>query len=149
MTAGPFLLYDTTLAALMAGTLNPLADTDITAVLLSPAYVPDLAAHTTYADISAAEIIGSDYRQLRLTGGMVAPLSGAAAAFTSDPLNWGNPVTLPPTRYMTLLLGLPSALTPASPLIGVQQLTTGAVEAVRGAFTVSPPAGGWFHLARG
>jgi len=149
MTAGPFLLYDSMLTALVAGALAPLPEADITAVLLSPAYVPDLAAHTAYGDVSAFEISGGDYHGLRLTGGAVAPLSGAAAAFTSDPISWGDPVSLPPTRYMALVFGLPSALKSSSPLIGVQQLATGAVEAVRGAFTVSPPAGGWFHLARG
>jgi hypothetical protein len=145
MPSGSLLVYDAALDALLKGTLPPFVSSPISAVLLSPSYVPNLAAHANFSDISASELSSSDTARLQLTGANVV-----AAAFRSDTLIFGDPVTLGPVRYMAFVLGLPKSLQPSSPLLGVADLspTGGALEAQRGRFEVSVPPGGWFSLAR-
>jgi hypothetical protein len=149
MTTGPLILTDGMILRLVTREPAPLDVADLTAVLLSVHYTPDPAGHDTFGDIAAFEISAPDYARRRLFGGRFAAGEGGAA-FHSDPLNFGDPVTFPPVRYLAFCFGTPMALPGASPLVGVMDLAPagGAVEAVRSAFLIPPPPGGWFSLQR-
>lgn len=146
---GPLLLYDQALLPLLRKSYPSLEEAGLIAVLLEAAYVPDLSTHSRFADIRADEIAAADYRRQVVTGGQLTA-SGGVVCFTSDPISWGNPVTLPPLRYMAILYGGPGLLTDDSPLLALMDLgpAGGAVEAVRGDFTLTPPNTGWFSLTR-
>ena len=151
MNTSPMQIYDTAFYAFALGALRLTAG-DKVAVLLDARYVPDLGNHATFADIQAFELAGGQYRRQQLTGARLVPLPGAIC-FTSDPLNWGNPVTLAPSKYLVLLDGLAGGLKPTSALLALMDLTGGtgfgAVEASHGAFAVTPPNSGWFEIRAG
>ncbi|NVJ71384.1 MAG: hypothetical protein HWE08_13565 [Alphaproteobacteria bacterium] len=149
MIAGPLQLYDSAVLSLVDGSRKPLSQEPLTALLLKPTYVPDLAAHTQLTDVEALEANTGDYRRLALTGPIIRAMAGGAS-FSSDPISWGNPVSLPPVKYLLLAYGAPGTLSGSSSLLGVLDLAENApaVEAVRSSFTVTPPAGGWFILSR-
>ncbi|WP_417459235.1 hypothetical protein [Kordiimonas sp.] len=146
MITGPLTLYDTALHRFAAGSLR-LPALRLTALLLNGTYVPDQAGHTVLADISPHEVTGGDYTRLQVTGVRVVAAPGAAQ-FMTDALNWGEPVNLPPVRYMVLVEGVATALGAASSLIGVVDLAPGggAVESQRACFSLTPPASGWFEI---
>ncbi|MBL4837965.1 MAG: hypothetical protein JKY34_10350 [Kordiimonadaceae bacterium] len=149
MAAGPLLVYNRALNGLFDGSLPSLTTTPLSAVLLSPSHGVDLAAHETLADITADEIENPDYAPAEVTGERVE-VDASGPCFHSDTINFGDPVTLGPARYVVLVCGAPGGLEANSLLLGIAELTSGgAVEAQRSKFTVSPPAEGWFRLARG
>jgi len=145
MSAGALTLFDSTLNGLLRGTVPPLDVSPFTALLLAPGYVPDTAAHSVFADVEAFELKATDAVRLLLTGTMVT-----GAAFHSDDLMFGDPISIGPVRHMALVAGNPGGLVPSSMLIGVADLAPagGALEAQRGRFAVTAPAAGWFSLAR-
>lgn len=149
MITGPLQLYDKSLVALLDGSRKLLDEAKLTALLLKTSYVPDLTVHSTLADISAFEVSGDDYQRRSVTGGAIQASPGAAA-FTSDTISWGDPVTLPPAKYLAICYGALGTLALDSPLLGVMDLAQGApsIEAVRSSFRVTPPATGWFTLSR-
>ncbi|WP_286828751.1 MULTISPECIES: hypothetical protein [Kordiimonas] len=149
MITGPLQLYDQSLVALLDGSRKLLDEAKLTALLLNATYVPDLSAHATLADVSGFEIAGGDYHRRSVTGGAIQAATGVAA-FTSDAISWGDPVTLPPAKYLAICYGALGTLAPESPLLGVMDLAGSApsVEAVRSSFRVTPPASGWFTLSR-
>lgn len=149
MITGPLNLYDKSLVALLDGSRKLLDEAKLTAMLLNATYVPDLSAHATLADVSAFEVAGWDYTRRSVTGGAIQASTGAAA-FTSDAISWGDPVTLPPAKYLVMAYGALGTLAPDSPLLGVMDLNESApsVEAVRSSFRVTPPTSGWFALSR-
>ncbi|TNE60830.1 MAG: hypothetical protein EP335_17475 [Alphaproteobacteria bacterium] len=147
MTPGSFLLYDSVIASLGEGSLPPLDGAALTAMLLRPDHVPDLAAHCQLADVQAFEMEGGNYRRLALTGARLERVTGGVA-FRSDPLIWGDPVDIGPAGYMVLAFGSPAKLVASATLLGIQQLADGAVEAVRSRFSIAPADAGWFHLGR-
>lgn len=142
---GPLDLYDSTLDALAASSFPALSSAPLSAVLLAPNYVPDFALHSRFADIAAYEVPGGDSLRVLLTGTNVA-----GAAFFSDDLIFGDPVTVGPVRYLALTIGAPNGLSDDSLLIGVADLSPlgGALEAQCGRFSVAAPAGGWFKISR-
>ena len=149
MAAGPLLVYNKALNGLLDGSMPPLTNSPLSAVLLSPSHGVDLAAHETLADITVDEITNADYAPVEVTGERVE-VGVAGPCFHSDAINFGDPVTLGPARYLVLVRGVPGGLQADSPLLGIADLTSGgAVEAQRSKFTVSPPAEGWFSLVRG
>lgn len=145
MVSAPLILNDTSLNSLLAGTLAPLGISPISAVLLSPAYVPDPVNHSSFAEIAAFELVSAETKRVQLTG-----VSITGAAFRSDDLIFGDPVTIGPARYLAFVMGAPKSLTPGSILLGVADLAPsgGALEAQRGRFSVKAPASGWFALNR-
>jgi len=149
MTTGPLILSEAMLLALLSGTPERLDQAALTALLLTPDYLPDPVSHGVYADIAAYEVAATDYQRQRLHGGRFAA-TATGASFTSDPILFGDPVCLPPVRYLAFCFGLPAALEDDAPLVGVMDLAPGgvAVEAVRGRFAVTPPAEGWLTLAQ-
>jgi len=145
MLTGSLTLYDNALNGLVAGSFPSLQASPICAILLAPAYVPDAAVHARFADVSVHEAKSAGNLRLQLTGASVA-----AAAFHSNDLIFGDPVTLGPVRTLALVMGLAGGLTADSPLLGYIDLAPagGALEAQRGRFAVAAPASGWFQLAR-
>ncbi|WP_262689790.1 hypothetical protein [Kordiimonas aestuarii] len=146
MNTGPMILYAPPFEHLMTGVLRlPLAR--LSAVLLDGRYVPDMSQHDRYSHITPYELSGGDYGPVAVAGVRVEPVPGGAAFFT-DPIIWGDPVDLPPARFLALLMSLPGKPKAEDALFGLVDLSPagGAVEAQRGAFGVSPPTGGWFTL---
>jgi len=141
MPAGPMLLYSAAVDALLRAQI-PLHATPITALLLAPGYVPDLALHTAYSDIAAYDLAPS--RRVSVTGTSVS-----AGAFRSDTLMFGDPLSTGPVRHCALVQAPATLFRPDSPLIGVIDLAPDGppLEARNGPFTVTMPAGGWFQLA--
>ena len=149
MAAGPLLVYNKALNGLLDGSLPSLTTSPLSAVLLSPSHSVDLGAHETLADITADEITNADYARVEVTGERVE-YDASGPCFHSDSINFGDPVTLGPARYVVLVCGAPGGLEADSPLLGIADLTSGgAVEAQRSKFMVSPPTEGWFSLVRG
>lgn len=85
------ILYNNGLLRLTNGALV-FATAPMYAVLLNNTYVPALT-HTTYADVSAAEIADPDYVAQDLTTKTVV-LNGTAVEFDSDDILFGDPVTI-------------------------------------------------------
>ena len=147
MIAGPLIVPDSTLNALLGGQLPPFPGANLTALLLGATYSPDFALHATLSDVSPHEISGHDYRRLVVTGTSVTAAPGGAV-FATDAISWGDPVTMPPCKYLAVCFGSLGTLQGAERLLGIADLapTHAAVEAMRSAFTVTPPAPGWFVL---
>lgn len=148
MPTGQFLLFDAAVRELLLCDSASLESADLTACLLTNGYVPDLAGHEEFGDVSAYEASGLDYRQARVKGSAIVDATGGAA-FTSDAISFGNPVSIPFVKYLLLVRGLPGALRSSSRLVGVLDLNTGGiVEALRDEFTITPSVGGWFQVTR-
>ncbi len=146
MITGPLTLYDTALHRFAKGSLR-LPSVRLTALLLGGGYTPDQNSHAVLSDVASHEIAGGSYTRLQVSGARVLPASGAAQ-FTTDAMNWGDPVNMPPARFMVLVEGLAAQLQANSKLFGVVDLSPGggAVESQRGAFTLTSPASGWFEI---
>ena len=148
MPAGSMLMYDAALYGLLKCNLPNLETAPITAVLLSAAHIADLASHSVFADITQSEITGFDYARRLVTGGRIVANIGGPS-FHSDTIQFGNPVTLGPAKYMAFIFGMPVGLKANSQLLGIASLAeSGVVEAQRSNFALSPPASGWFQQAR-
>jgi len=143
MPSGPFCLYEPTLDTMLRGTSPSLDTSPISAVLLAPTYVPDIKAHSLFSHVQDHEFMASSQARLLVSGKQVLN-----AAFHSDDLIFGNPVTLGPVRYVAFVFGASKALKADSPLLGLIDLSPagGAVEAQRGRFAVAVPEAGWFQL---
>ncbi|WP_417451285.1 hypothetical protein [Kordiimonas sp.] len=146
MNTGSMMLYAPAFERLMTGALKlPLVS--LSAVLLDGRYEQDVHQHERYSHIAPNELSGGDYKPVGVTGVRVEPVSGGAAFYT-DPISWGDPVDLPPARFLALVQGWPGKLRADDALFGFVDLSPvgGAVEAQRGAFSVSPATNGWFAL---
>lgn len=149
MQVGPLFLTYTMPYSLLTGEPMRLDTVDLTALLLRPDYQPDASAHTSFGDIADHEVTAPDYQQQRLHGARFLK-TATGASFTTDDLLFGDPICLPPVRYLAICIGLPKALDMSAPLVGILDLVPGgsAVEAVRGRFAITPPTEGWFTLAQ-
>jgi len=147
MDGGPITLYDSALYGMLACT-QPGLVSPITAVLLSAAHVPDMAEHTQFSHIKAEEIAGYDYARKQVTGQALSLVDGSVR-FTSDTIQFGNPVTIGPVKYLALVFGSAGTLADSSVLLGLADLapSSGAVESQNSGFAITPPAEGWFSLS--
>ena len=143
MPSGPFCLYEPTLDTMLRGSLPSLDASPVSAVLLASTYVPDFKAHSLFSQVRDHEFIASSQVRLLISGKQVVN-----AAFHSDDLVFGDPVTLGPVRYVVFVFGASKALKADSPLLGLIDLSPagGAVEAQRDRFAVAVPEAGWFQL---
>lgn len=146
MPSGPLLLFDATLHGLLTCSV-PAFDGPLAGVLLSASYVPDMAVHSQYGDVTAYELSNADYAPAALTGQSLA-FSEGQIKFSSDTVQFGDPVKLGPAKYLALVFGHATALQASNLLLGVADLATsgGAVEAQNSGFSISPPATGWFSI---
>ena len=88
MAIGTFTLYNTGKEALLTdnvGGIDWAADT-IVAVLLSNVYTPALT-HSTFADISATQIVDADYLPVSLAG-KTSTRTGAVITFDCDNISY-------------------------------------------------------------
>jgi len=144
MPTGTLCLFDSTLDGLLRGTVPALDTSVLTGLLLAPSYVPNPAAHSVFADVSAHEFMPENPFRKQLTGTHVT-----AQSFHSDDIIFGDPVTLGPVRYLAFVIALSGVISPTTRLLGVADLSPagGALEAQRGKFSVTAPPAGWFGLA--
>lgn len=149
MPIGSLLLTDSMPYSLLSGEPWRLDETDLTALLLLPTYQPDSALHTSFGDIADHEVHGADYQRQRLHGARFFK-TAKGASFSTDSILFGDPICLPPVRYLAICAGLPTTLDMSARLVGTLDLAPDgvAVEAVRGRFAVNPPADGWFTLTQ-
>lgn len=149
MPSGPLLLYDQALEGLLSGALPSLETAPLTACLLAPNHQLNLSGHSQFLDVVDDEVPGRDYERVAITGQYI-DRSGTVPSFHTDSVNFGNPVTLGPVRYMVFVCGSKGNLNVSSPLLGVLELSVGGVvEAQRSSFEISQPAEGWVRLSRG
>ncbi|MEX0299201.1 MAG: hypothetical protein AB3N28_09030 [Kordiimonas sp.] len=148
MPAGPLRVYDSALLGMLDQTLPPLDTATLTALLLSPRHVVDLASHQILLDIKDDEISAADYARASVNGARLSKVPGGASFF-SDPIHFGDPVTMGPVSFLAMVYGELHSLSDASPLLGIAELSVGgAVEAQRSRFSISAPPEGWFFLTR-
>lgn len=125
----------------------------MSAHLLVPTFVPDTALSATVATVVDFELASSDYQPQSITGQSVFG-AGDVWSFTSDPILFGDPVTLPPFRYLVLARGHVNAAASAKPLLACLDLgldlgaSGTAREVVKGAFVIRPDAAGWFSITQ-
>src|SRR3546814_5506398 len=73
------------------------------AALLLNTYVPDVAAHKVWGDISSHEVADADYAQLTLATKGVALDASGRAVFDFDNLDFGAAVTITAKYLVTYL----------------------------------------------
>lgn len=142
MAAGSFTLY----GAAIEGIARGLVDLDghsFKAALCASGYTPNVATHAALADLTN-ELSGGDYARVTLTGVSVAR-SGTTVKFTSDPVDFGDDVTLT-AKYLVLYDDTHAS----DALLGYVDLNTGggSASSTDGPFEVAPDAAdGWFTMA--
>lgn len=148
MDGGPITLYDSALYGMLACT-QPGLVSPITAILLSAAHVSNMVAHSQFSHIKADEILGYDYARKQVTGQGLS-LVDSSVRFTSDTIQFGNPVTIGPVKYLALVFGNKDTLADSSLLLGIADLAPsgGAVESQNSGFAIMPPVEGWFSLSQ-
>jgi len=144
MAIGTFTLYNTGKEALLTdnvGGIDWAADT-IVAVLLSNAYAPALT-HSTFADISATQIVDEDYLPVALAG-KTSTRTGAVITFDCDNISYGNSVTIS-AKYLVLVKRATGALASTDQLVGYIDLNTDSPStvavSVTASFAVNTPTG--------
>ncbi|MCK0068043.1 hypothetical protein [Kordiimonas laminariae] len=144
MTNVSMKLTQACMKAILSGDCH-LLDDPITAVLLSPAYSFE-NTHRQYVDIKAFSLRSSDYQPTQLNGKRVFD----PASFISDPINFGNPVTIGPVGAVALVKAFPKALKDTSLLLAVGNfINSGSpVESIRGPFILTPSPSGWFTFSQ-
>ncbi|WP_374764269.1 hypothetical protein [Yunchengibacter salinarum] len=149
MSTEPFTLFDGAIDGLMRGALGDLANRPITACLMAGTYQPGLATDLVWSDIADHALTDADYAP-RALGGQAIISGPDGAALHSDPVDFGDPVTIGPASHLVFVLGQAGALAAGDRLLGVQTLDPagGGLKAINGAFSVQPANGGWFALGR-
>lgn len=144
--------YVSALGGLLRGTFPVLETSDISAHLLGPSYIANAETDTVLADIKTYEIKCADYQPVRVQGKQFEPSATESARwiFTSDPLSFGGPITLPIFRFLVLATGLPNQSAANKKLLAFADLApSGAREVVRGELQFSAGEDGWLSLSSG
>ncbi len=149
MSSAAFVLYHQTLRSFLSGEFEAPAVSAMSAHLLVPTFVPNTALSATVATVAGFELAGSDYQPRALTGHAVLG-AGDVWSFTSDPILFGDPVTLPHFRYVVLAGGHVNAPASSKPLLAYLDLGSNgtAREVVKGSLVIRPDAGGWFSITQ-
>ena len=123
MTVGNFTLYNTGKEALLTDNANQVtwATDTIVAVLLGAAYTP-AATHSTWADVSAQHVTGTNYTPVTLTN-KTSTRTGGVILWDCDDLNFGSNVTVA-AKYVAIVRRTGGALTTNDQLIGYCDLNT-------------------------
>lgn len=118
---------------------------DVAAVLLTEAYAPDLAAHSTYADLTN-EVTDAGYAAQGVPARGVT-LSGGDVEYGGGDVVFGEDVTIE-AAYMAFVAGDPAALGAGDRLISLHTLSNGgSVGSTNSEFRVNAPANGWLRLS--
>lgn len=149
MTVGNLVIYDNALTGIFNGTLPALPAASLSAHLLSAGYAPDTVLHSSFNDVAAFEVQGHGFEAKSLTGVHVVTGAGQVSVH-SDPIIFGDPISVPPFRYLLIAYGLPGAAADNKALFGFADLSTGggALETVRGSLHFSHGDGGWFGVSQ-
>lgn len=144
MAVGNFTLVNTGKEALLtdnAGHINWASDT-IVAVLLGNGYTP-AATHSTWADVSAQHVTGTNYAPVALTGKTSANTSGTILWDCAD-INFGSNVTVT-AKYVAIFKRAGGALTSTDQYIGYCDLEnasgTATVSSTNSTFQVNTTNG--------
>ena len=119
MTIGAFTPYDVYQLRAQRQEFDFLGGT-IRAALLTNAYVPDVAAHATWGDVSAHEVTDPDYVKQTLGGKTIALDGSGRPVMDADDIDFGDPVTIT-AKYLVTYLDAASAY-----LMGHVDLNVGA-----------------------
>ncbi len=149
MLVGKMTIFEKTLNNILDGTMQGYISQGLSAHLMVSTFVPLVETQYTFVDISSAEVTGQDYLAKSMTG-IAVTVSNGNIAISSDPIVFGNPITLPLFRYLVLASGLPGASAATKKLVAYADLATGggAREVVRGALVFNHGADGWFAFSQ-
>lgn len=140
-------VYQQAMRAVLSGALPGFGGVGLSAHLMKPAFVPDQIGQETFADIIAYEITGSDYSPRSVNGIAVTAESGSWSLET-DTIIFGDPVTVPPFRFLVMAYGPVAAPSSSKQLLLCTDLAPsgGALEASDGALKVEMPSTGWLTI---
>lgn len=142
MAAGSFTFYNSGKLNSLNGSID--ADTDtLVMVLLGSGYSPDVAAHTTYADISGSEIGDADYSPQVISGAAFSESAGTVN-FDSDDVSFGTSVSIT-AKYAAVVRRDGASLASGDLLLGYVDLNTDSgtatVSSTNSDFSVNTPSG--------
>jgi hypothetical protein len=123
MTVGNFTLYNTGKEALLTDNANQVtwATDTVVAVLLGAAYTP-AATHSTWADVSAQHVTGTNYAPVALAN-KTSTRSGGTILWDCDDINFGGTVTVT-AKYVAIVKRAGGALSSTDQLLGYCDLNT-------------------------
>lgn len=144
MAVGNFTLYNTGKEALLTDNVNQIAwatDT-IVAVLLGAGYTP-AATHSTWADVSAQHVTGTNYAPVLLANKTSVNNSGTIL-WDCDDIDFGNNVTVT-GKYVAIVKRVGGSLASTDQLIGYCDLenatTSSTVSSTNSVFKVNTTNG--------
>lgn len=144
MAVGNFTLYNTGKEALLTDNANQItwASDTIVAVLLGAGYTP-AATHSTWADVSAQHVTGTNYAPVALTN-KTSTRSGGTILWDCDDINFGSNVTVT-AKYVAIVKRAGGALTGTDQIIGYCDLDnasgTATVSSTNSTFQVNTTNG--------
>jgi hypothetical protein len=149
MASMAFTLYHQTLRSFLSGEFQAPAVSKISAHLLVSTFEPDPTAPATLATVKAHELSSADYRPQAIAGQSIIKGDGVWS-LTSDPILFGDPISLPLFRFAVLAYGHVNASAGSKPLLAYLDLSPdGNVrEVVKGAFAIHPNSAGWFSITQ-
>lgn len=144
MAVGAFTFFNSGKLNKANGNIAVNSDT-IVCVLLGSGYTPDVAAHSTYADVSAQEIADADYAP-QVVANIAATESGGTVTQDSDNISFGDPVTIE-AKYAVFLKRAGASLAAGDLLLGYVDLDdssgTATLSSTNDGFSVNTPSGLW------
>lgn len=144
MAVGNFTLYNTGKEALLTDNANQItwATDTIVAVLLGSGYTA-AATHSTWADVSAQHVSGTNYAPVALSN-KTSTRSGGTILWDCDDINFGSNVTVT-AKWVAIVKRVGGSLTGTDQLIGYCDLdnTSGAatVSSTNSTFQVNTTSG--------
>lgn len=144
MPVGNFTLYNSGKEALLSDNANQItwATDTVVAVLLGSGYTPALT-HTTWADMSAQHVTGTNYAPVALAN-KTSVRTGGTILWDCDDINFGSNVTVT-AKYIAIVKRAGGALAGTDQLIGYCDLDntsgTATVSSTNALFQVSTPNG--------
>lgn len=144
MAVGNFTLYNTGKEALLTDNANQItwATDTIVAVLLGAGYTP-AATHSTWADVSAQHVTGTNYAPVALANKTSVNTSGTIL-WDCDDIDFGSNVTVT-GKYVAIVKRAGGSLTSTDQLIGYCDLenatTSSTVSSTNSVFKVNTTNG--------
>ena len=125
--------------------------TSMAAVLLDGTYTKNLDTHSTYGDISSAEIDDEDYAPATVGSRTVSLNAGEyPVQYDSDQVDFGADVSIA-AYYMVFVQGDPTNLAAGDRIVSIHTFNDdgGAqeVSSTNSDFKVNPSVNGWFGLS--
>lgn len=139
MAAGNFTFYNNSKLVLLNGTVDPVND-NIVVALLTSSYTPS-ASHSTWSDVSSNECADEDYAQKTLTSASYSESAGVVTYDAAD-TSFGDPVSIT-AKYAVYAKGTTGSLTGTDVIIGYVDLNSGggSASSTSSVFSVNSPNG--------